>query len=489
MATQQAPPPQMVHSQMVPPQGPPHSQIMPPHVGHPQMAPGQVSIPSQVGGGQVNSGVLHHPGMAPHLAGAGAGVAPEVLQQPEVIQANVVSAPQQVVHLAAPSVVSSAPTVPGQQLVHTSSGTQLVTLPPGTQIVNTPEGPRLVALAAGAPGQVAGPVAPVSATHQPLVSMPDHQTVPGPFVPQQPAPQSMPVSMANNPLGINPGPGYGDQVTPPNSLARPPGPTVTYSSPVMANAISTANLLTNAAPNGSHDASFPPNVNASLPPTSSAQALGMPPPGPNLALNPSVSAHAGTVSFVMTPSANTLTTTSGVGLIVSHDPNAANQLHTAQPVVVTGVIPASQQQQSLPYPTTPAPTPSSFVGPVAPQPVGPSGYPSTQPPLEQPASSTYLSSDQGYNSAPPITSIATQHYAQGQQQQQQQRPMSVNYTTGTTDQSPAARVDMPGPGGPGGMPPHLMVNNMHRHQVSHLSMTLTTNWISILLQNIHQPDK
>ncbi|KAK4308678.1 hypothetical protein Pmani_019629 [Petrolisthes manimaculis] len=447
LATQQAPPPQMVHSQMVPPQVPPHSQLMPPHVGHPQMAPGQVTIQSQVGGGQVNSGVLHHPGMAPH----GAGVAPEVMQQPEVV----VSVSQQVVHLA-PSVVSSAPTVPGQQLVHTSSGTQLVTLPPGTQIVNTPEGPRLVALAAGAPGhQVTGPVAPVSATHQPLVSMSDHQTVPGPFVPQQPAPQSMSASMANNHLAINPTPGYGDQV----SLARPPGPTVTYSSPVMANAVNTANLLTSAAPNGSHDASFPPNVNGSLPPTSSTPALGMPPPGPNLALTPAVSAHAGTVSFVVTPSVNTLTTTSGVGLIVSHDPNAANQLHTGQPVVVTGVIPASQQQQSLPYPTNPTPTPSTFVGPVAPQPMGPSGYPSSQPPMEQPSSSAYLSSEQGY-SAPPITSNATQHYAHGHQQHQ--RPLSVNYNSGTTD--PGSRVDMPGPGGHGGMHPHLMVNNMQRHQ-------------------------
>ncbi|XP_042209836.1 trithorax group protein osa-like isoform X2 [Homarus americanus] len=464
-----APPPQMVHSQMVPPQVPPHSQMVPPHVGHPQMAAAQVPIQGQVGGPQVNASVMHTV-LAPHLQPGGAAVSQEVMSQQEVIQATVVSLPQQVVHLTAPPVVSSAAAVANQQLVHTSSGTQLVTLPPGTQIINTPEGPRLVALATGT--QVAAPVAPVPANHQAHPNpMHDPQGVPNPMVQQQQAPQSLSVSVGNNHIALNQTPILSDTIAPPSSMARSMGLSNSYPTPSISNTISTSSSLTSVAPHCPPESSFPPNVNASIPPPNTSMGLGVPPPAAGLGLPPAVTAHAGTVSFVLTPGVNTMTTTSGVGLLVPQDPNVASgQMHMTQPVVVTGVLPTSQQQQHQPqhpHQVSQAGAHSSYLGPVPAQSLAP-GYSVSQPSVEQPVSSAYLPSDQanhGYSHAgPPITSASSHHYAQVQPQQQ--RPIGVGFApVGMTvggEGGPPTRMDYPGPGV---MPGHLSVNHLQpRHQ-------------------------
>lgn len=462
-----APPPQMVHSQMVPPQVPPHSQIVPPHVGHPQMPPAQVPIQGQVGGPQVSASVMHTV-LAPHLQPAGAPVSQEVMPQQEVIQATVVSLPQQVVHLTAPPVVSSTTAVANQQLVHTSSGTQLVTLPPGTQIINMPDGPRLVALAGGT--QVAPPVPAGHQTHP--ASLHDPQGVPNPLVQQQPVPQSMAVSGGTNHLAINQTPILSDGGAAPSNLARSMGPTSSYSAPSMVNTVSTTSPLTNATPHGAPDAPFPPNVNASIPPPSTSMPLGMPPPAA-LGLPPAVTANAGTVSFVLTPGVNTMTTTSGVGLLMPQDPAVASgQMHVTQPVVVTGVMPSLQQQQPQQQPHHPVSqtgAPSSFLGPVPPQPMGHSGYSASQPPVEQPVSSAYLASDHGY-SGPPITSNATHHYSQVPPQQQQ-RPVGVAYApvglAGGGEGAPHGRIEFQAGGAPGVMANTVPLNSLPlRHQVS-----------------------
>ncbi|XP_053628027.2 trithorax group protein osa isoform X3 [Cherax quadricarinatus] len=464
MTAPPAPPPQMVHSQMVPPQVP-HSQMVPPHVGH-QMAP-QVPLQGQVGGPQVNTNVLHTV-LAPHLQPGGAAVSQEVMPQQEVIQATVVSLPQQVVHLTAPPVVSSSAAVANQQLVHTSSGTQLVTLPPGTQIINTPEGPRLVALATGT--QVAAPVANVSTNHQAHPNaLHDPQGVPNPMVQQQQAPQSLAVSVGNNHISMNQTPILSDVSAAQTSMARSIGLSNSYS--LSSNTISTSSPLTSVTPHGTPDNPYPPTVNASIPPPSTSMALGVPPPTPGLGLPPAVTAHAGTVSFILTPGVNTMTTTSGVGLLVPQDPNVASgQMHVTQPVVVTGVLPTSQQQQQQQHPqqASQAGGPSSFLGPVPGQPIGPSGYSATQPAVEQSVSSAYMPSDQaghGYNTGPPITSTATHHYSQVQPQQQQ-RPVGVGYApVGMTGEAAPPRMDYPGPGGPGVIPAHLPMNHLQpRHQ-------------------------
>lgn len=450
---------------MVPPQVPPHSQIVPPHVGHPQMPPAQVPLQGQVGGPQVNAGVMHTV-LAPHLQPSGAPVSQDVMPQQEVIQATVVSLPQQVVHLTAPPVVSSTAAVANQQLVHTSSGTQLVTLPPGTQIINMPDGPRLVALAGGT--QVAPPVPAGHQTHP--APLHDPQGVPNPMVQQQPVPQSMTVSGSTNHLAINQAPILSDGGALPSNIARSMGPTSSYSAPSLVNTVSTSSPLTNATAHGAPEAPFPPSVNASIPPPSTSMALGVPPPAA-LGLAPAVTANAGSVSFVLTPGVNTMTTTSGVGLLVPQDPAVATgQMHVTQPVVVTGVMPSLQQQPQQPphHPVSQTGAPSSFLGPVPPQPMGHSGYPASQPHIEQPASSVYLASDHGY-SGPPITSNASHPYGPVPPQQQQ-RPVGVAYApvgiAGAGESVAHGRIEFQ-PGAPPGVMP---LNNLPpRHQVSLIS--------------------
>lgn len=460
---------------MVPPQVPPHSQIVPPHVGHPQMPPTQVPIQGQVGGPQVSANVMHTV-LAPHLQPAGAPVSQEVMPQQEVIQATVVSLPQQVVHLSAPPVVSSTSAVANQQLVHTSSGTQLVTLPPGTQIINMPDGPRLVALAGST--QVAPPVPAGHQTHP--APLHDPQGVPNPMVQQQPAPQSMAVSGGTNHLAINQTPILSDGGAPPSNLARSLGPASSYSAPSLVNTVSTSSPLTNATPHGAPETPYPPNVNASIPPPSTSMGLGVPPPAA-LGLPPAVTANAGSVSFVLTPGVNTMTTTSGVGLLMPQDPAVASgQMHVTQPVVVTGVIPSLQQQpqQQPHHPVSQAP--SSYIGPVPPQPMGHSGYSASQP-HEQPVSSAYLASEHGY-SGPPITSNATHHYSQVPPQQQQ-RPVGVAYApvgiAGGGETVAHGRIEFQAGGPPGVIP---LGNLPPRHQVRVITHHHTMGRCSLPMQ-------
>lgn len=416
----------------------------------------------QVGGPQVSANVMHTV-LTPHLQAAGTPVSQEVMPQQEIIQATVVSLPQQVVHLSAPPVVSSTSAVANQQLVHTSSGTQLVTLPPGTQIINMPDGPRLVALAGGT--QVAPPVPAGHQTHP--APLHDPQGVPSPMVQQQPTPQSMAVSGGTNHLAINQTPILSDGGAPPSNLTRSMGPASSYSAPSLVNTVSTSSPLTNANPHGAPEAPFPPSVNASIPPPSTSLALGVPPPAA-LGLPPAVTANAGSVSFVLTPGVNTMTTTSGVGLLMPQDPAVASgQMHVTQPVVVTGVMPSLQQQpqQQPHHPVSQAGAPSSYIGPVPPQPMSHSGYSASQPHVDQPASSAYLASEHGY-SGPPITSNATHHYAQVPPQQQQ-RPVGVAYApvgiAGAGETVAHGRIEFQAGGPPGVIPLGTLPP---RHQVS-----------------------
>lgn len=423
----------------------------------------------QVGGPQVSAGVMHTV-LAPHLQAGGGVVSQEVIPQQEVIQATVVSLPQQVVHLTAPPVVSSTAPVANQQLVHTSSGTQLVTLPPGTQIINTSDGPRLVAIATGT--QVAAPVAPVPASHQSHPGpLHDPQGVPSPLVQQQqPAPQTLPASVGTNHVAINHSPILSDGGAPP-SITRSLGLSSSYSSPSISNTISTTSPHTSVAPHGSLESPYPPNVSASIPPPSTCMALGVPPPAAGIGMPPTVTANASTVSLVLTPGVNT-TTTSGVGLLVPQDPSVASgQLHVNQSVVVAGVLPTSQhhqpqQQQHQQVPQTGAH--STFLGPAPSHQIGPSGYPTSQTPAEQPVSSAYIPSEstgQGYSHAGTTITSNTSHY--GQVHPQQQRPVGVGFPpvgiSSGGEGAPPPRIEYQGPGGPGVIPAHLHVTHLQTH--------------------------
>ena len=460
----QAPPPQILHSQMVPPQVPAHSQMVPPHVGPPQMAPAPVPIQNQLGG---------HTILAPHLQASGSSVSQEVIPQQEVIQGAVVTLPQQVVHLTAPPVVSTAAPVPTQQLVHTSSGTQLVTLPPGTQIINTSDGPRLVAIATGT--QVTAPVAPVS--HQShSVPLHDPQAGPNSIIHQQPPPppppQSIPVSVTPNHLAINQSPVVSDGTAQSSAMPRQLGVSNSFST-VMSNTVSTTSPHTNVGLHGNPEATpaYPPSVSVTLPPPSTSMTIGLPPPVTGLAIAHGTTPTSANACFVLTSGANTQTTTSGVGLIVNQDPSipSSGHMNVNQSLVVAGVLPPAQQhpqQQQI----TPGTTASSYLGPAPNQQLAPSGYPSSQTVLDQPASTSYPPPDQPvqtYNHTNPASSTS-QPYTQ-LQAQQPPRVVNVGYVpvnpANTLDGPPPTKIEYPG-GAPGALPTHLQGASIHAQQVS-----------------------
>ncbi|XP_066968398.1 uncharacterized protein [Macrobrachium rosenbergii] len=459
LSAPQAPPPQILHSQMVPPQVPAHSQIVPPHVGPPQMAPTPVPMQGQLGG---------HAILAPHLQASGSNVSQEVLPQQEVIQGAVVTLSQQVVHLTAPPVVSTAAAVPNQQLVHTSSGTQLVTLPPGTQIINTSDGPRLVAIATGT--QVTAPVAPVPVSHQShTVPLHDPQAGPSSIIHQQPPPQTIPVSVTPNHLTINQPPVVSDGTAQSSGIARQLGVSNSFST-VMSNTVSTTSPHTNVGIHGNPEvtATYPPSVSVTLPPPSTSMAIGVPPPVTGLALAPGGTPTPANVCFVLTSGANTLTTTSGVGLLVNQDPSipSAGHMNVSQPLVVAGVLPPTQQHHQQQQ-VAQAATAPSYLGAAPSQQLNPSGYPS-QSVLEQPASTGYPPPDQpvqAYNPSNP-SSATSQPYTQ-LQSQQPPRVVSVGYVpvnpANTIDGPPPTKMEYPG-GAPGSLAGHLPTTSLQPQQ-------------------------
>ncbi|KAK7083059.1 hypothetical protein SK128_020274 [Halocaridina rubra] len=441
------PPPQLLHSQMVPPQVGAPSQILPPHVGPPQIGPTPMPIQNQIGG---------HALLAPHLQAT--GTTQEVIQQQEVLQGAVVSLPQQVVHLTAPPVVSTTAPVANQQLVHTSSGTQLVTLPPGTQIINTSDGPRLVAIATSTQA-----TAPVPVTHQShSVPLHDPQGVSNSIIHQQPPPQSIPVSVAATHITIGQQPVVSDGGMQSTTMPRSVGPNNSFAT-VMSNTVSTTSPHTSVALHGTPDAAYP-TVTASLPPPSTT--LGVPPPITGLTLAPGGTAGTANVCFVLTSGANTVTTTSGMGLLVNQDPAmASSPMNVSQPLLVTGVLPATQQhpqQQQVPQ----VATTSSFLGSTANQ--APSGFPSTPQVLEQPATSAYPPSDQSLQTFnhPTSANTASQHYAP-MHPQQSSRVVSVGYNSVTL----ASGMEVPPPAkieytvsGQAPLPSHLPAPHLQAQQ-------------------------